>query len=367
MKMSYPIRQDFLSGLPKSGYRNGVGKWEGVCMHDTATMNDSDENQTKYFKANWKTRQAFVHGFCDHDSITQHSDWNYKSWGCGNGNSRFINIELCNTKDPAKFEAGFDRWCWLAALKLFERKLGVIDGKTLVSHQWVSHNLGGTNHSDPIGYLRSHNRTWQDVVNRVKYHYDLMANPKPTPAPTPKPTTPKPMADTYVIEKGDTLWGISHEFGITVEKLKELNPELKEKALQIGDTIKLRATSTVQTYTIQAGDTYYGLAKKLKFDVNETIAMNPDYPPAKLKVGAKIKYKVVDRIVATPKPPVPKPIGVATVTASMLNVRAGAGTGYKIVKTVKKGSGWQVWSEKDGWYNIGGDQWISKKYTTFRK
>jgi N-acetylmuramoyl-L-alanine amidase CwlA len=152
--MSYEIKKDFIPGLPQSPYRNGIGHYEGVCMHNTACMNDSDESQTVYFKREWKNRSAFVHAFCDHDSITQNADWNYKSWGCGNGNSRFINIELCNTKDTAKFEAGFNRWAWLASKKLFERKLGVTDGVTLVSHDWVSKHLGGTNHSDPMIILR---------------------------------------------------------------------------------------------------------------------------------------------------------------------------------------------------------------------
>lgn len=186
--MAYDIKIDLIPGLPKTAYRNGVGAWEGVCLHETACLNDSDESETAYFKENWKIRSAFVHAFCDHDSITQNADWAYKSWGCGNGNPRFINLELCNTQDAAKFLEGYKRWTWLAASKLFERKLGVVDGVTLVSHDWVSKNIGGTNHSDPISYLNSHGKTWANVVADVKAQYDAMANP-PKPAAVPAPST----------------------------------------------------------------------------------------------------------------------------------------------------------------------------------
>ncbi len=180
----YDITVKLIDGLPREPYRHGVGAWDGVCMHDTECRGDSDESEDVYFVANWKSRQAFVHAFCDPDSITQTADWAYKSWGCGNGNSRFINIELCN---GGAFKPAYDRWIWLAASKLFERKLGVIDGVTLVSHAWVSEHLGGTDHRDPIGYLAANGKTWANVVNDVLYLYNCMTQWAHQPAPTPPP------------------------------------------------------------------------------------------------------------------------------------------------------------------------------------
>lgn len=178
--MGYEIKQDFIQGLPKAPYRNGEGVYEGVCLHNTCTGgNDSDEKETIYFKREWKNRSAFVHFFTDADSITQHADINYKSWGCGNGNSRFVNIELCDEDTLNDFNESYKRWVWLAAKVLFDRKLGVIDGKTIVSHDWVSKNLGGTSHTDPHGYLAKWGKKWSDVVADVKKQYDVMAAPKP--------------------------------------------------------------------------------------------------------------------------------------------------------------------------------------------
>ena len=52
------------------------------------------------------------------------------------------------------------------------------------------------------------------------------------------------------------------------------------------------------------------------------------------------------------------------ITASVLNVRAGAGTGYKINTTVKKGGVYTIVDEKNGWGKLkSGAGWISLNYT----
>lgn len=53
------------------------------------------------------------------------------------------------------------------------------------------------------------------------------------------------------------------------------------------------------------------------------------------------------------------------ITANTLNVRAGAGTSYKINTTVKKNQIYTIVEEKDGWGRLkSGAGWISLKYTT---
>jgi N-acetylmuramoyl-L-alanine amidase CwlA len=175
LNMDYPIKLDLIPGLPKEAYRKGVSAYEGAVAHSTATPEATDEREAEYFKKNWKIRQAFPHFCVDWDSITQLADINYKCWASGNGNSRFVQVELCETKDPAKFAESYKRYVWLLAYLLKKKNLGVTDGKTLVSHDWVSKNLGGTNHVDPIGYLASHGVTWQQFIKDVADAY----NPKP--------------------------------------------------------------------------------------------------------------------------------------------------------------------------------------------
>lgn len=217
--MGYNIIQDIIPGLPKTPYRNGVGCYEGAVAHSTATPEASDEREAEYFHNNWKTRQAFPHFVCDWDSIRQLASIDYKCWACGNGNSRFVQVELCETKDPAKFKESYKRYVWLMAYLLKKRNLGVTDGKTLVSHDWVSRNLGGTDHVDPIGYLKSHGVSWTQFVNDVKAAY----NP-----PAPK---------IYVVKKGDTFWEIEENLKLKHGTLAKLNPKVNPARLQIGQKL----------------------------------------------------------------------------------------------------------------------------------
>ena len=171
----YQIDVDYLTGLPKdANFRHGLGQYEGVVMHETAVEGDSvKRNKMVFGNYGWKRMEAFVHAFVDDKAIWLSADTRYPAWGAGPvANKRYLHIELCRVKTKAEFLASYDRWVWLAAKFLKDKKLGVIDGKTLVSHDWVRRNLGGTTHTDPIAYLKRWGKTWDDVVKDVKNYYD---------------------------------------------------------------------------------------------------------------------------------------------------------------------------------------------------
>ena len=53
------------------------------------------------------------------------------------------------------------------------------------------------------------------------------------------------------------------------------------------------------------------------------------------------------------------------ITATSLNVRAGAGTSYRVTASVKKNQVYTIIEEKNGWGRLkSGAGWISLKYTT---
>lgn len=71
-------------------------------------------------------------------------------------------------------------------------------------------------------------------------------------------------------------------------------------------------------------------------------------------------------VTAAPQEPAQQPTGTykVRITANTLNVRAGAGTSYKVTTTVKKGGIYTIVEEKDGWGKLkSGAGWISLKYT----
>ncbi|HDR4441085.1 hypothetical protein GH868_28055 [Bacillus thuringiensis] len=48
-----------------------------------------------------------------------------------------------------------------------------------------------------------------------------------------------------------------------------------------------------------------------------------------------------------------------------MRVRRGPGTDYGIMKRVYRGEHYQSWGIQNGWYNVGGDQWVSGEYLRF--
>ena len=51
----------------KYGYRNGVGKPEGIVVHDTANDNSTIEGEINYMRNNYTN--AFVHAFVDDEIV----------------------------------------------------------------------------------------------------------------------------------------------------------------------------------------------------------------------------------------------------------------------------------------------------------
>lgn len=83
---------------------------------------------------------------------------------------------------------------------------------------------------------------------------------------------------TYTVKKGDTLYGISNQFGVSVVDLKNLN-NLKDNNLQIGQVLKISQNSGTNpdstiNYTVKKGDSLYAIARVYKTTVQEIQKLN---------------------------------------------------------------------------------------------
>ena len=83
---------------------------------------------------------------------------------------------------------------------------------------------------------------------------------------------------TYTVKKGDTLYGISNQFGVSVIELANLN-NVKAETLQIGQVLTIPSTSGTNPnnmfmYTVKQGDTLYSIARKYNTTANEIIKLN---------------------------------------------------------------------------------------------
>ena len=181
--------------LPKNSYR--YGHPEGIVMHDTANDNSTIDSEINYMKNNYNA--AFVHAFVDGDHIIETANTDYGAWGAGPyANDRFIHVELVHTHDFESFARSINNYADYAATNLqyygLEPDSAEYDGQgTVWTHNAVSNHLGGTDHTDPIGYLEANNYSYDELYDLINEKY-LIKEGKVAPWGTEphSSTTPKP-------------------------------------------------------------------------------------------------------------------------------------------------------------------------------
>lgn len=300
------IEEDYTSYFPKYAYRNGVGRPEGIVVHDTANDRSTINGEISYMKNNYQN--AFVHAFVDGDRIIETAPTDYLSWGVGAvGNPRFINVEIVHTHDYASFARSMNNYADYAATQLqyygLKPDSAEYDGKgTVWTHYAVSKYLGGTDHADPHGYLRSHNYSYDQLYDLINEKYLIkMGKVAPwgtqsttTPTTPSKPSTPstpstgkltvaanngvaqiKPTNSglyTTVYDKtGKATNEVQKTFAVTKEAslggnkfylVKDYNSPTLIGWVKQGDVIYNNAKSPVnvmQTYTVKPGTKLYSV------------------------------------------------------------------------------------------------------------
>lgn len=82
------------------------------------------------------------------------------------------------------------------------------------------------------------------------------------------------ITNTYIVQKGDSLYKIAQNNNTTVDEIKRLN-NLTSNNLVIGQTLKLPSPLTPEnTYTVKSGDSLYKIAQKYNTTVDEIKRLN---------------------------------------------------------------------------------------------
>ena len=87
------------------------------------------------------------------------------------------------------------------------------------------------------------------------------------------------VSTTYTVQAGDTLYSIARQYNTTVDAIKSLN-HLSSNVLSIGQVLKIPTspsnggTSPSVTYTVQAGDTLYSIARQYNTTVDAIKSLN---------------------------------------------------------------------------------------------
>ncbi|HHC79741.1 MAG TPA: LysM peptidoglycan-binding domain-containing protein, partial [Flavobacteriia bacterium] len=129
--------------------------------------------------------------------------------------------------------------------------------------------------------LRKHNlalRTGNLKAGQI-IKIPIKAGAKMAAIATPETKDTKP----YLVRPKETKYSIATRYGITVEKLESLNPDLKGTVLKMATIINVPNTEAIpdanddfMTHQVEKGETLFGLSQQFKISQEELITLNPD-------------------------------------------------------------------------------------------
>ncbi len=143
---------------------HGYNSAQYLTVHETSNPDASAYNHVRlYGNGSWQYAVQYVMDL-DGSTVYHCMEDNRKAWAVGNGNSRCVNIELCHATNRADFNKQWDetvKWC---GDYLHKRGWGI---DRLISHNDARMRWGGTDHTDPLSYFASYNRSFTQFKAEV--------------------------------------------------------------------------------------------------------------------------------------------------------------------------------------------------------
>lgn len=122
---------------------------------------------------------------------------------------------------------------------------------------------------------------------------NIESGEKPETVPMPVPD-PEPVNEiVYTIQRGDTLWGIGEKYGVSYQTIANYNGITNPSLIYPGQKIKIPGTNSgsngYSTYTVQSGDTLSGIAAKYGTTYQKIAADNGISNPNLIHPGQVLK------------------------------------------------------------------------------
>ena len=105
--------------------------------------------------------------------------------------------------------------------------------------------------------------------------------------------------DTHVVKAGESLWGISRQYDVTVEELRDWNQLPADGTIKIGQTLRTsspspqpqaEAPSEYKTIIVKPGDNLYKISRESGMTVEELMKLN-QLESTTLSIGDELKVK----------------------------------------------------------------------------
>lgn len=92
---------------------------------------------------------------------------------------------------------------------------------------------------------------------------------------------------SYAVQAGDTYFSIAKKLNTTVEALEAANPGISATNLQVGQHLKIPGGGS-HKYTVEKGDTFWSIAQKFHTSVDAIEKANPGVNAGNLQVGQSL-------------------------------------------------------------------------------
>ena len=308
-KMKYDIKKQYLPVGSKKRPGNKLSRVVFLVAHDTGNSGSTASGNVGYYRRTAHKNYASAQIFVDDDTIIEcipavdgkverayhviyDVDSDNRRYG-DDANDVAIGIELC-FGGSIDTEEAYKRYVWVLAYLC--DKFGLDPDKDIAGHD----ELDPARKIDPSNGLSTIGKDINNVIRDVKEEIaECTGEHKVTDAPK---------EGVHYIKKGETLWSLSQDFGVKLDKLKELNPKVNPSNISVGQKIILKEVPDYKTYTIEKGDTLSQLAIDYDTTVGAIKAANPGINPRGLSVGQEINIET-DKKIKQSKPKKQEPKG----------------------------------------------------------
>ncbi len=174
----------------------------------------------------------------------------------------------------------------------------------------------------------------------------------------------EPKNTNYIVKNGDNDWTIAPRYGIAPSELRELNPDIDWRRLQIGQEVRVPGgapvstpvrssqplTTTKGSYTVVSGDNDWVIASQLGIKPSELRALNPEINWRRLQIGDVLDVPGGSTSSSSSTSVIRSKR--VTITASRVNVRSSATTSAAKVSVASKGQVASVLDRSGDWYKL---------------
>jgi len=165
--------------------------------------------------------------------------------------------------------------------------LKLIADRYALSNQELADLTSGLTSGSHLMVGQKINIPLQDVDTKLDSKQEEKSSPVKVDAPVVEPSY---KTESYRIQRGDTLSSIAAQSKISLTELAQLNKLSNSSGLQVGQTIKIPAGSTVpESYTVQSGDSLSAISAKYNLGMDYIANINGINRNTGLRVGQRLK------------------------------------------------------------------------------